>query len=60
MASMEYKVLALSTDSEAHTWEQKLNEASEQGYDWLQAVAGPGGETYVVMRKQAPGRARIL
>jgi hypothetical protein len=52
-------VIRLSPQSDPATWEQQLNEAAAEGFEWVQAVDGGDGETNVVMRRIPSGRGRI-
>lgn len=60
VVNTEYKVIRLSLQTEPATWEQLLNEAAGEGFEWVQAVAGMDGDTYVVMRRLPSGRGRIV
>jgi hypothetical protein len=60
VVSTEYKVIRLSVQTEPSAWEQQLNEASGEGFEWVQAVTGVDGDTYVVMRRVPSGRGRIV
>jgi hypothetical protein len=60
VVSTEYKVVRLSPQAEPATWEQQLNEAAVEGFEWVQGLAGADGDTYVVMRRLPSGRGRIV
>ncbi len=60
MVKTEYKVIRLSLHSEPVTWEQQLNGAADEGFEWVQAIAGADGDTYVVMRRIPSGQGRIV
>jgi hypothetical protein len=60
VVSTEYRVIRLSLQTEASTWEQQLNEAAREGFEWVQAIAGADGDTYVVMRRMPSGTGRVV
>ncbi len=60
VVNTEFKVIRLSRQTDPSTWEQQLNEAAADGFEWVQAVAGIDGDTYAVMRRAPTGRGRIM
>jgi hypothetical protein len=60
VVNTEFKVIRLSLQTDPATWEQQLNEAAAEGFDWVQALAGVDGDTYAVMRRIPSGRGRIM
>ena len=56
----EYRVIRLSLQTDPTTWEQQLNEAAAEGFEWVQAIDRGDGDTCVVMRRIPSGRGRVV
>jgi hypothetical protein len=50
--SKSYKLLPKSSFYDISAWEKKINEAAENGYEWLEVISLEDGAPIVVLVKE--------
>jgi hypothetical protein len=52
VAKTEFRVITMNHQDDAFAWESRLNEAAADDFEWVEAVPGTAGTTYVIMERE--------